>query len=134
MNLRLHHGGVHAQPVTILQSQIHRQMHDHLFDVLQRFRGEPVKGTIESVVFGNRLRIKIRESRQTVAIGDALAQLAIIPGLDRRKYQRAQDLGVQPRNPCRSTIAVSSGVAYKILLTMQCASNTIPPVFVTGRL
>jgi len=79
MNLTLDGCGVDPKFVAILQSQLHRRLHDQLVDVLHRVRRDPVKGTVESVVLGDGLGIRMSELAQTVAVGDALAQLRDSP-------------------------------------------------------
>ena len=51
------------------------------------------KGAVEGVVLGHGLGVEGREAPQRVAVGDALAQFAEIPGLDALEHEGAQDLG-----------------------------------------
>src|SRR6266705_1135714 len=92
MNVGLYDRRVHAKCLAIFQAQIHRCLHDQLIDGLQRFRSQPVEGTVEGIVPRHRLAVEIRELAQRVPVGDPFAQLAEIPVLDALQDQGAQHL------------------------------------------
>ena len=55
-------------------------------------RGEPVEGTVESVVLGHGVTIEVRKGAQCEAIVDAIAQVAVVQVLDAHENQRTQGL------------------------------------------
>ena len=81
MNVGLYDRRVHAKFLAIFQAQIHRCLHHQLIDGLQRLGSQPVKGPVEGTVLRYRLTVEICELAQRVPVGDAFAQLAIIPVL-----------------------------------------------------
>src|SRR5262245_34790554 len=90
---------------------------DHgIIDGLQRRGCQPVKGSMESIMLRDRLAMEVREAPQGIAIGDALAQLTVIPVLDPHQGQRTERL--LSRKP------VASGVGL-LETCRQIASNLL---------
>jgi hypothetical protein len=92
MDVGLYDGVVNTQPVAILQPKCNRRLHQQLVDRHERLRRQPHERPLERIVLGHRLAVELCESAQRVAVGDPLAQLAIIPVLDAHQNQRAQHL------------------------------------------
>ena len=75
MNVGLHHRGVDPQLAAVLHAELHGSPHDELIDGLERRRRQPIEG----IMLGHILAVKIGELAQRYSIGDAFAQLAIMP-------------------------------------------------------
>jgi len=61
MNVGLHHRGVDAQLLAILQPEFDRRLHHQLIDRLERLGGQPIEAAIERIVSRHRLTIEVRE-------------------------------------------------------------------------
>jgi len=59
---------------------------------LKRRGCQPVKGSMESIVLGDRLAMEVSEAAQGIPVGDALAQLTVVPVLDPHQGQSTQRL------------------------------------------
>src|SRR6266851_1803308 len=92
MNVGLHHRGVDAQLLAVLQSEVDRRLHHQIIDRLERLGREPSEAAVERIVSRHRQTIEVGELAQGASIGNPLAQFAIIPVLDAHENQRAQDL------------------------------------------
>ena len=92
MNVGLYNCRVDAKFLAIFQARIHGRLHHQLIDGLQRLGSQPMKGAVKRIVLGHRLAVKIRELTQGVAVGDPLAQFAVIPILDAHEDEGAQNL------------------------------------------
>jgi hypothetical protein len=101
VNVGFHHRGVNPEFLAVFHPECHGRLDHGLVDALERGRGEPVEGSVEGVVLGDRETVKLSKSAQRVAIVDAVAQFAIVPVLDAHESQRAQYL--------RGSNAVASG-------------------------
>jgi len=93
MDVGLDDGGVDAEFGAILEPQRDRGVDDGVVEGADGVRGEAEKGAVEGIVLGHGLGIESREAPQRVAVGDALAQFAQIPGLDALEHEGAEDLG-----------------------------------------
>ena len=74
-----------------------------LIDGFQGGGGEPDKGAVEGIVFGDGAAEELGELPQGIAIGDAFAQLAIVPVFDAHQGQGAQHLR------CIESVAAGGG-------------------------
>src|SRR5260221_2152319 len=92
MNVGLHHRGVDAQLLAVLQSEVERRLRHRIIDRLERLGREPIEAAMERIVSRHRQTIEVRELAQCASIGNPLAQFAIVPVLDAHENQRAQDL------------------------------------------
>src|SRR5487761_155713 len=92
MNVRLYDRGVDPKLLTIFQPNLYRRFHHQVIDGLERLRSQSVKGTVERAVLRHWLAVEIRELAQGVAVGNPLAQFAIIPVFDAHENQRTQHL------------------------------------------
>ena len=114
--------------LAIFHSQLNRSLHHQLIDELQHGRSQAVKGTVEGVVFGNRLRIEMREAAQRIAICNALTQLPIIPVLDPHQDQRAQDLWRRQAvpahlGPFQAALEIDSDLLDQLLVLFEQVGN-----------
>jgi hypothetical protein len=67
---------------------------------LKRRGCQPVKGSMESIVLGDRLVMEVSEAAQGIPVGDALAQLTVVPVLDPiRVRARSVCCAVSPWRP-----------------------------------
>src|SRR6266851_1615301 len=82
MNVGLHHRGVDAQLLAVLQSEVDRRLHHQIIDRLERLGREPGEAAMERIVSRHRQTIEVRELAQCASIGNPLAQFAILPVLD----------------------------------------------------
>jgi len=132
MDIGFHHGGVDAQPLAILQTELDGGLHHRLIDRLHSDWGEPIKRTIESIVFGYAVAMEVRKGAQGITVVDAFAQLAIIPVFDAHEDQRAQ--GLRRGNPVAAGVGVLQP-AYQILahlldqrgMVIQESENALQP-------
>jgi len=92
MNVGLDHRGVDPQLGAVLQAKRHRRLNHQIIDGFERCRRQPVEAAVEGVMLGHRIAVEIGELTQRQAVGDPLAQLAIIPVLEAHQHQRAQHL------------------------------------------
>src|SRR5215471_3064437 len=92
MNVRLHHRSIDPQLRAVLQPKINRCLHDNFVDGLKRVGRQPIEVAVERMVFGHTLPMELRELAQRHSIGDALAQLAVVPVLNALENERAQNL------------------------------------------
>src|SRR5580700_4252976 len=65
---------------------------DEVIHGLERRRRQPVEAAVEGVMLGHILAVEIGELAQRYPIGDAFAQLAIVPVLQAHQNKRAQHL------------------------------------------
>jgi hypothetical protein len=86
------HRGVEAQLAAVLHGELHGGFNDQIVNGLERRRRQPVEAAVEGVMLGHLLAVEIGERSPRYAIGDAFAQLAIIPVLHPHQNQRAQHL------------------------------------------
>jgi len=84
--------GVGAKFLAVLQPESDGRLDHLLIDDFQSGWGEPDEGAVEGVMFGDRGAEELGELPQGVAIGDAFAQLAIVPVLDAHQGEGAQHL------------------------------------------
>src|SRR5262252_6592032 len=125
-------GGVDAQPLAIFQTELDGGLHHRLIDRLHSDWGEPIKRTIESIVFGYAVAMEVRKGAQGITVVDAFAQLAIIPVFDAHEGQRAQ--GLRRGNPVAASVGVLQP-AYQILahlldqrgMVIQESENALQP-------
>lgn len=82
MNVSLHHRGVDAQPLAVLQSEVDRRLHHQLIDRLERLGRQPIEAAVECIVSWHRQTIEVGELAQRASVGNPLAQFAVIPVLD----------------------------------------------------
>jgi hypothetical protein len=92
VDVSFHDGGVGAEFLAVLQSESDRGQHHALIDGFEGDGGEPDEGAVEGSVFGDGPAEELGELPQGIAVGDAFAQLAIVPVLDAHQGQGAQDL------------------------------------------
>src|SRR6516225_9985793 len=92
MNVGLHHRGVDPQLAAVLQAELHGGFDDEVVDGLEGRRCQPVEAAVEGVMLGYLLAVEIGELAQRYSIGDAFAQLAIIPVLHPHQNECAQHL------------------------------------------
>lgn len=92
MNIDLDHRGVDPQLAADLQTELHSGLNDQIVDGFERLRRQPVEAAVERVMLGYRIAVESGELAQRHAVGDAFAQLAIVPVLEPHQNQRAQDL------------------------------------------
>ena len=86
-------GGVDAEFLAVLQSELDRRSHYQVVDGLQCLGPEPVKSPTEGIVLlGHRLAPKPGELTQRIAVGDALAEFAVIPVLNPPENKGAEGL------------------------------------------
>src|SRR5258708_4704867 len=126
--MRLYDSGIDPELLAIFQSQLDRSLHYQFIDELQHGRSQTVEGTVEGVVLGNRLSIEMSEAAQRVAIGNALAQLTILPIFDPHQDQRAQDLGWGQAVPVQlgsfqSTLEIASDLLDQLLVLCEQVGN-----------
>ena len=93
MDVGLDDGGVDAELGAVLEAEPDGGLDDGVVEGADGGRREPQKGAIEGVVLGHGLGVEGREAPQRVAVGDALAQFAEIPGLDPLEHEGAEHLG-----------------------------------------
>jgi hypothetical protein len=116
VNVGFDHGAIGAQLLAVFQAESDGGSDHRIVDGLKRRGCQPVKGSIESIVLGNRLAMEVSEAPQGIPVGDALAQFAVVPVLDPHQGQRTERL--LSRKP------VASGVG--LLQTFgQIASNLL---------
>ena len=86
---------------------------------------QATEGAVERVVLGHGLAVEGREAPQRVAVGDALAQFAQIPGLDPLEHEGAEDLGgAQARRaPCRGRLSPRTRSWWTSVTSSSCASR-----------
>src|SRR5712691_12284673 len=72
MNVGLHHRGVDAQLLAVLQSELDRCLHHQIIDRLERLGREPIEAAMERIVSRHRQTIEIRELAQCASVGNPL--------------------------------------------------------------
>jgi hypothetical protein len=92
MNVSLDHRGVDPQLTTVLQAQLHGDSNNDIIDVFECLWRQPIDAAVEGIVLGYLVAVEISELPQGHSVGDALAQLAIIPVLDAHQKERAHHL------------------------------------------
>jgi hypothetical protein len=92
VNVGFDHGGIGAQLLAVFQAESDGSSDHGIVDGLKRRGCKPVKGSIESIVLGDRLAIELSEAPQGIPIGDSLAQLTVVPVLDPHQGQRTKCL------------------------------------------
>jgi hypothetical protein len=92
VDVGFHDGGVGAKFFAVLQSESDRGQHHVLVDGFESGGSESDEGAVEGIVLGDRVAEELRELPQGIAVGDAFAQLAIVPVLDAHQGQGAQHL------------------------------------------
>jgi hypothetical protein len=98
MDIGFYHRSIDAELLAIFQIEFHGGLHYESIDGCQRGRGEPVEGTVESIVLGHGVTVELRKGAQCEAIVDAIAQVAVV--LTRmRTNERKVCSGVMPRRP-----------------------------------
>jgi hypothetical protein len=92
VNVSFDNGRIDAQFLAVFQPESDGRLDDQVVDHLERRRGEPVKGPVESIMFGNELAVETRESPQSISVSDSFSQFAVIPVFHSLKDKRAQYL------------------------------------------
>src|SRR5580700_1493401 len=78
MDIGFYHRSIDAELLAIFQIEFHGGLHYESIDGCQRGRGEPVEGTVESIVLGHGVTVELRKGAQCEAIVDAIAQVAVV--------------------------------------------------------
>src|SRR5487761_1895173 len=92
MNIGFYHRGIDAELLAVFQAEFHGLLHYGSVNGCQCVGGEPVEGTVESIVLGDSVGVKQCKAAQGIAIIDALGQFAVVPVLDAHESQRSQGL------------------------------------------
>jgi hypothetical protein len=92
VNIGFDNGRVNAQFLAVLQAQVDSGFDYGIVDSLKCCRSKPVKSSIESIMFGNTIAIKTRESPQCIPVRDPFTQFSVIPVLDPHQGQRSYHL------------------------------------------
>ena len=92
VNVGFDHGSIGTQLLAVFQADPDGGSDHGLVDRLKRRGGQLVKGSMERVVFGDQLTVEVGESPQGIPVGDALAQLTVVPVLHPHQRQRTQRL------------------------------------------
>src|SRR5437879_2715838 len=71
MNVGFHYRGVDAESLAVFQPQVHSRLDHELIDVAKRLRCKPVEGTVERIMLGDGLAVKLGKAAQREAIVDA---------------------------------------------------------------
>src|SRR5215471_13495436 len=82
MNVGFNDCGIGTKLLAVLQVEFHGCLHYGSIDGLQRGRGKPVEGAVESIVHGYGVTVELRKTAQSKPVVDALAQFAVVPVLD----------------------------------------------------
>ena len=80
------------QLAAVLQAELHGGFDHEVVDGLECRRCQSVEAAVEGVMLGHLLAVEIGERSQRYSIGDAFAQLAIIPVLQAHQNECAQHL------------------------------------------
>jgi hypothetical protein len=121
VNISFDHGRIDTQFLAVFKSESDGTLDDQLVDHFERRRGEPVKGPVESIMFGNEFAVEASESPESVSVIDPLSQFAVIPVLHSLQYKRAQYL------LCAEAIAPGLGM---VQTTLQIPAHFIHQVAV----
>src|SRR6202162_3230395 len=73
--------------------KLDRSLNQEIIDGFERLRRQPIEAAVEGVMLGPRSAVELGELPQRQSVGDAFAQLAIIPVLEAHQNERAQHLG-----------------------------------------
>jgi len=92
VNVSFDNGRIDAQFLAVFQPESDGRLDDQVVDHLERRRGEPVKGPVESIMFGNELTVETSESPQSISVSDSFSQFAVIPVFHSLQDKRAQYL------------------------------------------
>jgi hypothetical protein len=77
MDIGFHHGGIDAQFLAVLQTQVDSRLDHGLVDGLEGLRRQPVEGAVKGVVFGHAMAVKVGKAAQRIAVVNAFAQFAV---------------------------------------------------------
>jgi hypothetical protein len=104
MDVSFDNGRIDAQFLAVFQPESNGGLNDQFVDLLERRWREPVKGPVESIMFGNALAVETSESPQSISVSNSFSQFAVIPVLHSLEDKRAKYLW------CREAIAPGFGI------------------------
>jgi hypothetical protein len=128
VNVSFDHGRVDTQFLAVFQAQVNSGFDNHIIDRLKCCRSEPVKGSIESIMFGNTIAVETGESPQRIPVRDSFAQFAVIPVLDPHQGQGTDHLLSGQPIPSglgilQATLKIPAHLVYQVTMFVNEIGN-----------
>jgi hypothetical protein len=130
VNVSFDNGRIDAQFLAVFQPESDGRFDDQLVDHLERRRGEPVKGPVESIMFGNELAVETSESPQSISISDSFSQFAVIPVFHSLEGKRAQYLLCREAAPpglgiFQTTLKIPAYFVYQVSVLVNETGDSL---------